>query len=123
MTSAPMASTSSDPPASVDVSAHCSCCCRSRRMSSLNYDRLTVCLHCRDVLCSLVTRCSECSDWPTDVMQDYLPHRRALVSKSKKKLTPTSSSSSSIVSAPVVSSAPHLDFPPSLPSVNDDEEI
>ena len=54
-------------------------------------------------------------------MQDYLTHRRALVSKSKK--TATASSSSSVVTAPAVSSAPFLGSSPSLPFVSDDEEI
>ena len=80
----------------------------------------------RDVLCSLVDQCSECSDWPTDVMQDYLTHHRALVSKSKNNMATTSSfssSSSSVITAPAVSSAPHLGSSSSLPLVSDDEKI
>ena len=70
VTSASLASPLSDSPASVDVSAHRSCCHCRRRMSSLQYDSHTVCVHCRAVLCSLVNQSSEFSDWPTDVMQD-----------------------------------------------------
>ena len=30
-------------------------------------------------------RCSECSSWSSEIMQDYLKHRKPLVSKGKKK--------------------------------------
>ena len=56
-----------------------------------------LCLHCRDVLCSVDTRCSECSTWSTEEMLDYLKHRKSLVSKGKKRssvATPTSASPS-----------------------------
>ena len=50
------------------------CCCSysckrcARRMSSYKYDKHTLCLHCRDVLCSLDIRCSECGNWSMELM-------------------------------------------------------
>ena len=99
--------------------------CSSRRMSSYKYDKHTLCLHCRDVLYSVDLRCRECSSWSTDMMQDYLKHRKSLVSKGKEKssvATPTSSAPSVPPSATPtsVSVAPPT---PTLTSVASDECI
>ena len=77
-----------------DVAAHCSCQHCSRRMSSYKYDKLTLCLHCRGVICSVEVRCTECTSWSTDLMKEHLKHRKSLVSKGKKKLVVTTPSSS-----------------------------
>ena len=64
-------------PPPVEVSAHRSCSHCARRMSSIKYDRHTICLQCRDVQCSFDVRCSECSNWSSDMMQYYLKHRKS----------------------------------------------
>ena len=61
--------------AALDVSALRSCLHYTKRMSSVKYDKHTICLACRNVTCSVEVRCSECSDWTLDVMQEYLKHR------------------------------------------------
>ena len=76
-TSAP-STTSSTP--TVDVTAR-RC---TRRMSSLPHDKHTVCVSCRDVDCSVAVRCDECREWFTDAMNDYVRHKRSLISKSRK---------------------------------------
>ena len=96
----------------VDVSAHRSCQRCARWMSSYKYDKHTICNQCRDVNCAVDVRCSECSSWTADAMQEYLKHCKSLVSKGRKKpasATPSSSPSltlvvstvSSLVSQPV----------------------
>ena len=52
----------------LDSAARRSCTKCSRRISSYSHDKHSLCLHCRDVLCSLDTRCRECSSWSTDKM-------------------------------------------------------
>ena len=116
-TSAAAGASSSLSPA-LDSAAHCSCSKCSRRMSSYRYDKHTLCLHCREVLCSVDLRCRECSSWSSEMMQDYLKHRKSLVSKGKKSsvTTPTSSAPSvppsvtpaSAISASVASPIPTL---------------
>ena len=93
-TSMPVTSTSSSSTAT-DVSPHCSCVGCACRMSSVKYDKHTLCLNCREVQCSLDVRCDECRAWSSEVMLGYLKHRKSLVLKGKKKLTTPSSSSSS----------------------------
>ena len=63
-------------------------------MSSLKYDKHTLCLSCREVTCAMDLRCVECTAWFTDEMADYLCHRKSLVSKGKKLSVTTASSSS-----------------------------
>ena len=70
--------------AALDVSAHRSCLRCTKRMSSGKYDKHTICLACRNVTCSVEVRCSECSDWTLDVMQDYLKHRKSLSPKGER---------------------------------------
>ena len=91
-TTAP-AMTSSSSAADMATRRSCSRC--SRRMSSLQYDKHTLCLSCREVTCSMDLRCVECTAWSTDEMANYLRHRKSLVSKGKKKLSVTAASSSS----------------------------
>ena len=73
-TSAPSSSASSSSAPTTDVSAHRSCKSCASRMSSVKYDKHTLCLNCRDVQCSLDVRCDECKNWSSDIMLDYLKH-------------------------------------------------
>ena len=98
------ASTASSP--ALDSAARHSCTKCSKRMSSYAHDKDTLCLHCRNVLCSVENRCRECSSWSTDEMLEYLKHRKSLVAKGKKRLsvaTPTSAAPSVSPSATPVS--------------------
>ena len=115
-TSAPLSS-------ATDVSDHRSCTRCTRRMSSIKFDKHSLCLNCRDVQtvqCSLDVRCDECKLWSSEVMLDYLKHRKSLVSKGKKKSTTpsTPSSYSSPSLPPVVTTTASVGFP--LPSVSSD---
>ena len=94
MTSATPSTTASSP--ALDVSAHRSCLRCAKRMSSVKYDKHTICLACMNIACSVEVRCSECSEWSLDVMQDYLSHRKSLVSEGRKK--PATASSASVSS-------------------------
>ena len=88
------ASTSSTPTtsAATDVSARRSCPCCGHRMSSLQFDKHTLCVVCRDIKCSLDTKCKECKAWLKEFMLGYVKHQRTLVSKARKS-TPASSPS------------------------------
>ena len=124
MDSSPSTTAPTTTSSSLDVAAHRSCTRCSRRMSSLKYDKHTLCFSCRDVTCAMDLRCAECMAWSADEMAEYLRHRRSLVSKRKKKssvATPSSSSPSVPPSAipSVASSSPF----PNLSSVADDEKI
>ena len=104
----------------VDVSAHHSCQRCARRMSSFKYDKHTVCNQCRHVNCAVDVKCSECSSWTADIMQEYLEHRKSLVLKGRKKpalATPSSSPSPT----PVVSTVSSLVSRPAIPTVSDDQ--
>ena len=60
---------------------------------------------CRDVKCSLDTKCKECKAWSKEFMLGYVKHQRSLVSKAKKA-TPSSSPSppvTAVTTTPVVS--------------------
>ena len=105
-------------PSPMDSSALRFCGKCHRRMSSLKYDLHTVCSQCREVICSVTTRCDECRAWSIDVMTDYLKHKKSLATKSKKK----SVTSASII-PPAVVSSPLLGSPSRLPSVSDDAKI
>ena len=96
-------------------SAHRSCPRCARRMSSLKYDKHTI---CRDVQCSVDVRCNGCNSWSVDFMLGYVKHQKSLVSKGKKK-TPTSSSSSPS-RPPVVQTTAHV-APPQLPASTEDQ--
>ena len=50
------------------VLPHRSCVRCTCRMSSVKYDKHTLCLNCRDVQCSLDVRCDECRAWSSEVM-------------------------------------------------------
>ena len=119
-------STSASSPA-LDSVARRSCTKCSRMMISYAHDKHTLCLHCRNVLCSVDTRCRECSSWSTDEMLEYLKHRKSLVSKGKKRstvATPTSSSPSVSPSVtPVRVSASVASPPSSLPSLASEEGL
>ena len=118
-TSASAGASSSSSPA-LDSAAHHSCSKCSRRMSSYKYDNHTLCLHCRDVLCSVELRCRGSSSWSTEMMQDYLKHCKSLVSKGKKKssvTTPTSSALSVPPSATPASPAISASVAPPTPTL------
>ena len=53
-------------------------------MSTLKHDKHLICVSCRNVKCDLDIRCKECESRSTDVMKDYLRHRKSLESKTKK---------------------------------------
>ena len=86
---------STSAPGSSASSAHRTCLRCARQMSSLKYDKHTICVTCRDTQCSVDVRCSECSSWSVDFMLGYVKHQKSLVSKGKKTPPPSSSSSSS----------------------------
>ena len=87
-------------------------------MSSYKYDKHSHCLNCRDVQCSLDVRCDECKSWSSDVMLDYLKHRKSLVSKGKKSTTPSTSSPSL---PPAVTTAASVGSP--LASMGSDDKL
>ena len=111
----------------LDSSARRYCTKCSRRMSSYAHDKHTLCLHCRNVLCSVENRCRECSSWSKDEMLEYLKHRKPLVAKGKKRssvATPTTSAPSVSPSAPPVSvSASVASSFSSLPSLASEEGL
>ena len=84
------ATPSTSAPGSTASSAHRICPRCARRMSSLKYDKHTICVACRDTQCSVEVRCSECSCWSVGYILGYVKHQKSLVSKGKKK-TPSSS--------------------------------
>ena len=97
--------------AATDVSACRPCPRCGRRMSSLQFDKHTLCVVCRDVKCSLDTRCKECKAWSKEFMLGYVKHQRSLVSKGKKPATTFSPSLpiTAVTTAPIVS-LPSLSF-------------
>ena len=74
----------------VDLYARRSCPRCGRRMSSLQFDKHTFCVICRDMKCSLATRCKECKAWSKEFMLGYVKHQRSLVTKGKR-ITPSPS--------------------------------
>ena len=108
----------------VDVTTHRSCSRCNRSMSSLLFDKHTLCLSCRKVTCSMDLRCVECMAWSTVEMADYLLHHNSLVSKGRKKLSVTTASSSSpLVPSSVTPIVASPSPTPSLSSIADDEKI
>ena len=130
-TSATASSSSSSASLPALDSAACRSCTKcSRRMSSYAHDKHSLCLHCKDVMCSVDTRCRECSSWSTDEMLEYLKHRKSLVSKGKKRssvATPASASPSvspSVTPVKVSVSASKVASPvSSLPSFASEEGL
>ena len=73
-------------------------------MSSLQFDKHSLCVVCKDVKCSLDTRCKECKSWSKDFMLGYVKHQRSLVSKGKKlAMTSPSPPVTAVTNAPIVS--------------------
>ena len=66
---------------------------------------------CRDVKCSLDTRCKECKSWSKKFMLGYVNHQRSMVSKGKKPATTSSPSPpvTAVTTAPIVT-LPSLSF-------------
>ena len=91
--------------AAADVSARRSCPSCGCRMSSLQFDKHTHCVVCRDIKCSLETRCKECKAWSKDFMLGNVEHWRTLVSKARKSTTASSPSPpvTAVTTASVVS--------------------
>ena len=80
----------------------------------------SVCAHCRDTVCSLESRCSECKDWPLEIMSEYRKHKKSLATKREKK---PAVAAASVSAPPAVESSPLIGFPPSFPSISDDSKI
>ena len=118
-TSAPSTTSSTTP---VDVAARRSCHCCTRRISSSIHDKHTICVTCRDVDCSVAVRCVECREWSTESMDEYVRHKRSLISKSRKPKVTTPSASSASVTP---SESPSLSqvATPSPTSLADDEKL
>ena len=110
------ATPSTSAPGSVAASsAHRTCPRCARRMSSLKYDKHSICVACRNSQCSVDVRCNECNSWSVDFMLGYVKHQKSLVSKGKKK-TPSSPSKP----PPVPTTAPVAPHPP-LPAGTEDQ--
>ena len=80
-------------------------------MSSLKHDSHTICSQCRDVNCSVDTRCDECKSWSVEAMQEHLKYQRSLAGKrgsKKPAVTAASVSKPAVASSPVVSSSPSV---------------
>ena len=77
--------TSSSSTSSQEAGSHRNCSVCKKRISQYKFDRHTVCISCRPIVCDLNHRCGECNDWSTDEMENYLKHRKSLDSKGKKK--------------------------------------
>ena len=97
--SKPTTSSASASSPAMDSAARRSCSKFSRRMSSYVNDKHSLCLHCRDVLCSVDVRYQECKDWSTESMLEYVKYRKSLVSRGKKRssVVPTTSAPSGMV--------------------------
>ena len=117
MASTPPSSSSSSTSATVamDSAALRSCPKCRRRMSSLKHDSHTICSHCREVVCSVETRCSKCQSWSVESMQEFLKYQKSLAGKRSKKPAVTAAS----VIQPAVDSSPLEPSPPSMPSVSE----
>ena len=122
MASTPPSTSSSaiSTPSAMDSAALRSCPKCRRRMSNLKHDSHTICSRCRDVVCSVETRCSECKSWSIEATQELLKYQRSLAGKrSSKKPAVTAAS----VSQPAVDSSPVDPSSPSLPSVSEDSRL
>ena len=103
-------------PAAMDSAALRSCPKCRQRMSSLKHDSHTICSHCRDIVCSVETRCSKCKSWSVEAMQEHIKYQKSLAGKRSKKPAVTAAS----VSQLAVDSSPVDPSPPSMPSVSED---
>ena len=113
MASTPTSTTSSalSTAAAMDSAVLRSCPKCRRRMSSLKHDSHTICSQCRDVTCSVDTRCNECKSWSVEAMQEHLKYQRSLAGKRSSKkpaVTAASASQPPVASSPVVSSSPSI---------------
>ena len=61
-------------------------------MSSLKFDKQSLCVACRDVKYSVEVCWTECRSWFKDFMLGYVKHQRSLVSKGRKEVTNSSPS-------------------------------
>ena len=110
-------SSSSSPTSATAALRSCPKC--RRRMSSLKHDSHTICSHCREVVCSVETRCSECQSWSVESIQEYLKYQKSLAGKRSKKLAVTAAS----VIQPAVDSSPVEPSPPSMPLLSEDSRL
>ena len=67
----------------MDATRSCKLC--PARMSTLKYDRHTLCTVCRGNECDLGNRCEECRDWTDDEVVQLLKHRKSLEQKRRAK--------------------------------------
>ena len=77
----------------------------------------TICSQCRDVNCSVDTRCSECKSWSVEAMQDHLKYQRSLAGKRLVR------SRRSLLLQPAVASSPVVTSTPSVSSVSEDPRL
>ena len=103
----------------MDSAALRSCRKCHQRMGSLKHDSHTICSHCREVVCSVETRCSKCQTWFVESMLEYLKYKKSLAGKRGKKPAVTAAS----VSQPAVDSSSVEPSPPSMPSVSEDSRL
>ena len=66
-----------------DSRRNCSYC--KSRMSSLFFDKHSLCSSCRGGDCDIGAKCKECMVWPDDEFAKYLKHRKTLDAKSKHR--------------------------------------
>ena len=86
-------------------------------MSSLKHDSHTICSQCRDVNCSVDTRCDECKSWSVEAMQEHLKYQRSLAGKRGSKKSAVTAAS---VSQPTVASSLVVTSPSVSASVSED---
>ena len=70
---------------STDKDSRRSCLYCKTRISSVYYDKHTLCASCRGVDCTLKDKCTECKTWTEEEFARYLKHRKSLVSKALSK--------------------------------------
>ena len=62
-----------------------SCLSCNTRMSSIVFDKHSVCSGCRGQECDASVRCEECSSWSPEFIEKFAKHQKSLVSKSKAR--------------------------------------
>ena len=70
------------PPTKVSIRICLTC---PTRLSSLTFDKHTVCEKCRGQVCDLSAFCEECRDWTSEFRESYVKHQRSLQQKRSYK--------------------------------------
>ena len=83
--SASPASTISSQDSSSDKDSRRTCQICKTRISSISYDKHTLCVSCRGVDCTDKDKCNECITWSKEEFAKYLKHRKSLISKAISK--------------------------------------